>query len=530
MGERLRCSRLALLIVKCVTWSLGHTATAATDFAQRICPSVICAFSFDAIVFADTFTRRATRRALYHVVGRFFCARLHRRPLMCLGGCGREVFFDCVHCNATSMTNDRLLNVYSERLAPFNRFACKVFVGDLHGINHLWKHDKFLCDEGFVGKSLPGNRSHEAIEPFHRVTRHVAVIAAERKFIDVGAKVFWAGVVIDADQAPLHDSENGLDTVRCHAVADVFAVAVIDGVVVKKQSADTSVRKMLVSVQRRSDFDVLNDGIGDCPGVGRIDLDRFGAPTFAALFQSKHRRLADRAATQIQLLVLVFVCLDTTDIGFVDFDNALQFGQVIAAGFAKPVQNKPRRLLRDADFLAELQARNSFPRCDQKVHRVDPLVQRNVAALEYGARAHGKILPALVAPVEAALAGRQTVAKATNRAGRTIRPKPPLKVCAGRFNVRKHGKKLESRDCGFGHETLPWLPSLCSLLPSLCQGSYVYNSLIYANDHDDAQASQGKLDALGLSIKRRIESNEFDEVTVTAIGLWRLLNEIDVPR
>lgn len=56
------------------------------------------------------------------------------------------------------------------------------------------------------------------------------------------------------------------------------------------------------------------------------------------------------------------------------------------------------------------------------------------------------------------------------------------------------------------------------------------SDVIYSNDSADAVAGGGKLDALGISIKRRVEANEFDEVTVTSIGLWRLLNETDVLR
>lgn len=81
---------------------------------------------------------------------------------------------------------------------------------------------------------------------------HVAVIEAERELVNVAAKMLRAGVVINADQPALHDREHGLDAIRSHAVADVFAVAVIDGVVVEKQTADASVGKMLVGVQRRA--------------------------------------------------------------------------------------------------------------------------------------------------------------------------------------------------------------------------------------------------------------------------------------
>jgi len=43
--------------------------------------------------------------------------------------------------------------------------------------------------------------------------------------------VLLAGVMVDADQTALHNRENALDTVRGHVVANVFAVAVVDGFV-----------------------------------------------------------------------------------------------------------------------------------------------------------------------------------------------------------------------------------------------------------------------------------------------------------
>ena len=58
-----------------------------------------------------------------------------------------------------------------------------------------------LCDQRFVGQPLPGNRANETVQPFHGVTGHIAVIEAERKLVNVAAKMFRAGVVVDTDQA-----------------------------------------------------------------------------------------------------------------------------------------------------------------------------------------------------------------------------------------------------------------------------------------------------------------------------------------
>jgi len=285
--------------------------------------------------------------------------------------------------------------------------------------------------------------------------RHVAFVQSKSKFVNVAIKMLFAGVVIDTDQAALKDREHGLDAVRGHAVADVFAVAVVDRVVVEKQTANASVGKMFVGVQRRADLDVLQDGVGDRTGVGSLNLDGFGATAFAAFLHAENGSLADRTAPKVLLFVFVFVRLDAANVSLVDLDDALQLGQIIAAGFAEPVQNEPCRLLRDADFLGQLQARNPLPRRDQQVHRVDPLVQWNVAALEYSARPHGEILTALVAPKEAALARCNALAKAADRATRTFRPKSPFQIGPRRFHIGEQREQFKGGNGAFGHGLYP---------------------------------------------------------------------------
>ena len=54
------------------------------------------------------------------------------------------------------------------------------------------------------------------------------------------------------------------------------------------------------------------------------------------------------------------------------------------------MQDEPSRLLRNPDFLRQLQAGNALAGRDQQIHRVNPLVQRDMAALENGSRPHRK--------------------------------------------------------------------------------------------------------------------------------------------
>ncbi len=88
---------------------------------------------------------------------------------------------------------------------------------------------------------------------------HVAFVQPERKLIDVAGQMLGAGVVIDADQPALENGKNALNAVRGNVIADVLACAVVDCVVPVKQATDIAIDRSLIGVQRRADFDVLNN-------------------------------------------------------------------------------------------------------------------------------------------------------------------------------------------------------------------------------------------------------------------------------
>ena len=310
-----------------------------------------------------------------------------------------------------------------------------------------------LVDESFVGQALPGNSVNEAVEPLHRMTLYVALIQAERELVNVAAKVFLAGVMIDTDQSALHDREHAFHAVRGHVIADIFAIAMVDGFVIEEQSAKAAVNASLIGVQRSASGDVLvNFGVQG-RHVGVIYSHRLHAAL--ALTHRDNGGLTDRAATGFKLLGLVLVLLDSADVGFVNLDDALELFEIAAAGFPQAMQNKPRRLLRDADLLRQLQAGYALAGRHKQIHRVNPLVQRNVAALENRAGADGEIFLALVAAVEPARPRRDPLTKTTYRATRPLRPKPPFQIGSRGLLVREHGEQLECRNRRFGHELDP---------------------------------------------------------------------------
>jgi len=114
-------------------------------------------------------------------------------------------------------------------------------------------------DQFFIGEPLSGNTVDEAVKPREGMVLYVAFIEPKRELINVTIKVLWAGVVIDADQAALHNREDTLDPVRGHVVADKFASAVIDRFVVEGKSLDAVVGTGLIRIEHGAGLDHLTD-------------------------------------------------------------------------------------------------------------------------------------------------------------------------------------------------------------------------------------------------------------------------------
>jgi hypothetical protein len=296
-------------------------------------------------------------------------------------------------------------------------------------------------DQRLICQTLSGNGSHEAIEPGQCVVLNIAFVQTEGKFINIAAKMFGARMVIDTDEAALENRENALNSVGGHVVSNIFASAMVDSIMAEARVANARICASFVGMQGRSDLDMLMNSGLNCFLI--CALDRRCDRSAAALAHPKNGRLADCSATRLELLVFVLVSLDPADIGFVDFDNAAKLLEVTAAGFAKPVQKEPCRLLRDPDFLGKLHARNALARCHKQIHRVNPLMQGHVRALEYRSGAHREIFFALVTTIEAFLARGNALAKATYRAAWALWPKATFNVNARRLLIREFLEQFE---------------------------------------------------------------------------------------
>src|ERR1700730_8941369 len=319
------------------------------------------------------------------------------------------------------------------RPAPYRRLHPAPLTPSVTGA--LSFYQRLIC------QTLSGNASHEAIEPSERVVLNIAFVQAEGKFINIAAKMLLARMMIDADKPALENRENAFDTVCSNIVAGELSSFVIDRCMVESQHIEALICASFIRVNCGTGFDLPNDcslhrtlvtasdGLGDNPA--------------AALAHSQDRSLADRATPGITPLRGMFIFFEAANICFVDFDNATQFLKVGTARLAKPMQKEPGRLLRDPDFLGELQARNALARRHKQIHRINPLVQGHMRALEYRSGADREILFALITAIEAFFACRNSLAKTADRAMRTLWPKPTFNVNARRLFVREFFEQFE---------------------------------------------------------------------------------------
>ena len=255
--------------------------------------------------------------------------------------------------------------------------------------------------EALVGETLASGSADETVEPLERVHLHVAIVQPECEFVDVAPKVLRAYLMVYAMNAALHDSPNAFDAVGCDRAACVFFGGMADGLM-RVHGSESNEVPVLVSVEGRAEVHRAHDFALHTLLIGALHEDCLGAP--ATLAHSVDGRFTRAAGSGMQFLSLVLVTFLAADEGLINFDDALQVSEVVSASFAQALQHKPRGLLRDPDFLRQLHGRDALARGDEQVHCVNPLVQRNVRALEDRTGANREIFLALIAAIVAALA------------------------------------------------------------------------------------------------------------------------------
>jgi hypothetical protein len=265
-----------------------------------------------------------------------------------------------------------------------------------------------------IGKALASDSANKAFKPRESVMFYVPFVKAEGKLVNIATKMFRTGVVIDADQAPFENRKNAFNSV-C-----------VDNIMAEARAANARICTSFVGMQARSEFDVLVDSGLNCFLI--CALDRRCNRSTVALTHPKNGRLADCTATGLEFLVFVLIGFDPADETLIDFDDPAKLIEVWPARFPDAMQHEPSRRLPDANLFRQLQAGDTLAGREKQIHRIEPLVQRNMRALENRSGANREIFLALITAVVAVLACRNPLAKAAYRAFWAFRPSNSSKV------------------------------------------------------------------------------------------------------
>src|ERR1017187_2173155 len=316
-----------------------------------------------------------------------------------------------------------------------------------------WAESQFSCDQFLVGNATSDSGRDQAIQTVKRFASHVSLIEPKSEFIHVPLCVLLAELVKSSVEPALENRPNALNAVRVRHAVDELLGAVIYGQMViggdvQRQSdgGKALVRSVFVRADGRTSLNADENVIYYF--VSRSAIQHHGMHSAVALTHSEYTSLADCAPAHVQLLVFVLVRFLASKVGFINLNNATQNRWIITASLTETLQNEPCRLLCNTDLFRELEAADAFSACNEQVHGIEPFVQRNVAALKDCASAYGEVLFALIASVVIALAQRDALAQAANRAAATVRPESRFKINTSRLSIWKKFKQLKSANCG----------------------------------------------------------------------------------
>ena len=300
-----------------------------------------------------------------------------------------------------------------------------------------------------IGDSLPGDRIHEAVQTVESVALDVPFVQSEGELVHVTANVFDADVVERASESALEDGPHTFDSVSARHAAHVLVSRMVDTMLREEQPAQVVVGRVFIGANRGADLDVAVDGVLNFFLRGARQGHGFDAT--ATLTHPENGSLADRAAPTSEFVGLVLVALQSAYERLVNLHDAAQFVGVLAASLAEPLKHEPSRLLSDANFLRELERRDSLTGRNDQIHRIHPLVQRDVGALEDRPGTDGEVQLTGVAAVVAVLAGRDALFSLTLWTGDAVCPQAALKVGAGRFLIGEGREQLEGADSRTAH-------------------------------------------------------------------------------
>jgi hypothetical protein len=310
------------------------------------------------------------------------------------------------------------------------------------------------CGQAFVSQPLPADSSNHTVKPLSRVVFYVALVQPPCKFIGIAANVLGADVVKGSVDSPLENGPNAFNAVSGSNSPRVFASGMIDGFMLEKQAAKVREHNAVIGIELRPQFDVVVNL--RCDGLHSAFIHRGKDGATVTFPHPKHGSFADSTTSSFQLFVLMLVPFLAADETLVKFHDAFQFCELRpSASLTYPMENEPCALLRDTDFLRQLQRTDALTSSNEQVHGIEPLVKRDMGTLKYGSRSDGEVNLTGVAAVVATLTGSHSIAGFASWTDSTIGPKPRFQIEPSRLRIGKHLEQLKRAYCAFAHALCP---------------------------------------------------------------------------
>jgi len=175
---------------------------------------------------------------------------------------------------------------------------------------------------------------------------------------------------------PFEHGPEGFERVDVGISVRPILGAVIDRVVVIAERPKNAIRRPFVGTDTRSRGNLARN-FRDQGSALRVG-DDLGVHFAVALQDTEHNRLARRAASP-------FAGSLAADIRLIDFNMAGQgrLAVQVAHVFPDLVRHAEGGRVRDAQLALQLLRRDAMPCRGEQVHRVEPLLQRNMGAVKH---------------------------------------------------------------------------------------------------------------------------------------------------
>jgi hypothetical protein len=316
--------------------------------------------------------------------------------------------------------------------------------------------DEFSIRETFAGDLRDGQIEALAISEFLPV-RVLALIEAERLFIDVSLKVRGINADVGPLQRPLEQRPKIFQTVRVNPPVNVpfemvnkFAFEI---------SADVSVDRKIIRVEFRSGFDMLLKKWLDM--MLHSAWSDGGADVAITFQQAENNRLvpvrSGRLGASIPCRFAVHVGNLPTDESFVGFNFGFELvGTFVFHREPDAVQHVPRAFLTDSERTVNLPRRNSVLHAGLHPDRSEPLVQAKRGVFHDGSNLRGELrfgMPRLALPQATGRNVRHVLSSA-HGARNTVRPTPRDDVRDAVIQIRKIEDRLLQSLGFFSHEPI----------------------------------------------------------------------------